>query len=154
MGGPASPRVFQTTPPQPALKARTTLYSLSVGGAEASQNGLGDLMPTKLVRRSAMTVLPFSRSLFRAAQEAVDGVGGDLPVLDALHGQIGAAGDAVAAGPHVAERGFHVVVHGDLAIRDIEGFPRLAVDRVFHELLPDRLEHLVAQDREHLAGAD
>src|SRR5262245_7117811 len=56
MGGPASPSVFHTTPPQPALKARTTLYSLSVGGAEASQNGFGDLMPTKLVRRSAMSV--------------------------------------------------------------------------------------------------
>src|SRR5258708_2573790 len=52
MGG-SSPSVFHTTPPQPALKARTTLYSLSVGGAEASQNGFGDLMPTKLVRRSA-----------------------------------------------------------------------------------------------------
>src|SRR5215470_2907796 len=53
MGG-SSPSVFHTTPPQPALKARTTLYSLSVGGAEASQNGFGDLMPTKLVLRSAM----------------------------------------------------------------------------------------------------
>src|SRR5215469_18625206 len=53
MGG-SSPSVFHTTPPQPALKARTTLYSLSVGGAEASQNGLGDLMPTNSVRRSAM----------------------------------------------------------------------------------------------------
>src|SRR4029450_10590285 len=49
----SSPNVFHTTPPQPALKARTTLYSLSVGGAEASQNGLGDLMPAKVVRRSA-----------------------------------------------------------------------------------------------------
>src|SRR6478672_10221173 len=54
MGGPSSPSVFHTTPPQPALKARTTLYSLSVGGAEASQNGLGDLMPMKFERRSAM----------------------------------------------------------------------------------------------------
>src|SRR6185369_3183778 len=53
MGG-SSPRVFHTTPPQPALKARTTLYSLSVGGAEASQNGFGDLMPTKSVLRSAI----------------------------------------------------------------------------------------------------
>ena len=41
--GPSCPRVFQTTPPQPASKARRTLYSLSVGGAEANQNGLGDL---------------------------------------------------------------------------------------------------------------
>jgi len=28
-----------------------------VGGAEASQNGLGDLMPTKLLRMSAMGLL-------------------------------------------------------------------------------------------------
>jgi hypothetical protein len=33
------------------------LYSLSVGGAEASQKGLGDLMPTKFERRSAMVFL-------------------------------------------------------------------------------------------------
>ena len=50
----SKPRVFQTTPPQPASKARRTLYSLSVGGAEASQNGLGDLMPMKSLRMSAM----------------------------------------------------------------------------------------------------
>src|SRR5688572_14845109 len=109
-------------------------------------------MPTKLVRRSAMSVLP--SSLFRAAQVAVDGVGGDLAVLDALHGEIGAAGDAIAAGPDVGERGLHLLVHRDLAVGEVQRFLRLAVDRVFHELLPDRLEHLVAQDREGLAGAD
>src|SRR6476660_913398 len=60
MGGPSSPSVFHTTPPQPALKARTTLYSLSVGGAEASQNGLGDLMPANSLRRSAIRILLLS----------------------------------------------------------------------------------------------
>ncbi len=65
--GGSSPSVFHTTPPQPALKARTTLYSLSVGGAEASQNGFGDLMPTKSVRRSAM-----SASCSACAERAVD----------------------------------------------------------------------------------
>ena len=52
----SSPSVFQTTPPQPASKARRTLYSLSVGGAEASQNGFGERMPTKSQRRSAIGV--------------------------------------------------------------------------------------------------
>src|SRR6056297_2460251 len=52
----SKPRVFQTTPPQPASNARRTLYSLSVGGADASQNGFGDLMPTKSDLRSAMSV--------------------------------------------------------------------------------------------------
>ena len=53
-GGPSAPSVFQTTPPQPASKARRTLYSLSVGGAEASQKGFGDLTPAMSQRRSAM----------------------------------------------------------------------------------------------------
>jgi hypothetical protein len=41
------PNVFQTTPPQPASNARNTFIFLSVGGALASQKGLGDLMPRK-----------------------------------------------------------------------------------------------------------
>ncbi len=58
------PRPASSTrpPPQPALKARTTLYSLSVGGAEASQNGFGERMPTKVVRRSAWGVTPWGVS--------------------------------------------------------------------------------------------
>src|SRR6202522_480670 len=60
MGG-SSPRVFHTTPPHPALKARMTLYALSVGGAEASQNGFGDRMPAKVVRRCAMAYAPARR---------------------------------------------------------------------------------------------
>jgi len=48
------PKVFQTTPPQPASKARTTFVFLSVGGALASQKGFGDLMPRKLDDISAM----------------------------------------------------------------------------------------------------
>ena len=46
--------VVDTTPPQPASKARNTLYFLSVGGALANQNGLGDLMPRKAADMSAM----------------------------------------------------------------------------------------------------
>ncbi len=52
----SSPSVFHTTPPQPASNARRTLYSLSVGGAEASQNGLGERIPTKSLRRSAIAL--------------------------------------------------------------------------------------------------
>src|SRR3546814_17622712 len=72
MGG-SSPRVFHTTPPQPALKARTTLYSLSVGGAEASQKGLGAFTPAISQRRSAMTVLPHPhwRNTLSAARPAL-----------------------------------------------------------------------------------
>src|SRR5665213_3107600 len=74
MGGPSSPKVFHTTPPRPALKARTTLYSLSVGGAEASQNGFGDLIPANSERRSAMgspldsSVIPAKAGIQRRAE--------------------------------------------------------------------------------------
>src|SRR5439155_2224107 len=43
-----SPSVFQTAPPQPASKARSTIDPIFVGGALASQNGFGDLIPAKL----------------------------------------------------------------------------------------------------------
>src|SRR5581483_11214999 len=49
------PSVFQTAPPQPSSKARMTCSPELVGGAEASQKGLGDLMPAQLVERSAIS---------------------------------------------------------------------------------------------------
>jgi hypothetical protein len=49
-----SPMVFHTAPPQPASKARMTCSPVFVGGAEASQNGLGVWIPMKRVERSAM----------------------------------------------------------------------------------------------------
>src|SRR5437868_15178535 len=49
-----SPKVFQTAPPQPASNARSTIEPIFVGGALASQKGLGDLMPAKLMLRSAI----------------------------------------------------------------------------------------------------
>src|SRR6266436_1239844 len=51
-----SPSVFQTAPPQPRSNARWIWPPLLVGGALASQNGLGDLMPAQLMLRSAMIV--------------------------------------------------------------------------------------------------
>jgi hypothetical protein len=49
-----SPSVFQTAPPQPASNARSTIEPIFVGGAEASQKGLGDFIPAKLTLRSAI----------------------------------------------------------------------------------------------------
>src|SRR6202167_5600319 len=40
-----SPMVFHTAPPQPASNARMICSPQLVGGADASQNGLGDRMP-------------------------------------------------------------------------------------------------------------
>src|ERR1022692_3315116 len=53
-----SPMVFHTAPPQPASKARMTCSPVLVGGPEASQKGLGQRMPAKLVARSAMVHHP------------------------------------------------------------------------------------------------
>src|SRR5678816_1490052 len=50
------PSVFHTIPPQPASRARFTLYFLSVGGAEANQYGLGDLIPRKFELMSAIVI--------------------------------------------------------------------------------------------------
>src|SRR5882757_9012318 len=41
--------VFHTAPPQPASKARMICSPQLVGGADASQNGLGHWMPQKVV---------------------------------------------------------------------------------------------------------
>ena len=46
-----SPTVFQTAPPQPASKARATISPVLVGGALASQNGLGLRMPAMSTAR-------------------------------------------------------------------------------------------------------
>src|SRR6266508_4850442 len=48
------PIVFVTTPPQPASKARMMLLSDSVGGADESRNGLGNLMPVNVTDRSML----------------------------------------------------------------------------------------------------
>ena len=49
--------VFQTTPPQPASKARWAWYAVLAGGPLATQNGFGDLIPARLMDRSAMDLM-------------------------------------------------------------------------------------------------
>src|SRR5271154_431495 len=56
-----SPSVFHTAPPQPASKARITCSPVFAGGAEASQKGLGLLMPAMSMLRSAI----FGREIHR-----------------------------------------------------------------------------------------
>ena len=51
-----SPSVFHTAPPQPRSNARITWSPVFAGGALASQNGLGLLMPAKSMERSAMSL--------------------------------------------------------------------------------------------------
>jgi hypothetical protein len=52
-----TPSVFQTAPPQPVSNAFIIWYPELVGGAEASQNGLGDFIPAKFVKRLAIAIL-------------------------------------------------------------------------------------------------
>src|SRR6188474_2942985 len=47
-----SPMVLVTTPPQPASKARMMLLSDSVGGADESRNGFGNLIPVNVTEMS------------------------------------------------------------------------------------------------------
>lgn len=59
--------VFHTAPPQPASNALCTCAPELAGGAEASQKGLGERMPAKLMLRSGMG-LGFNSSVARAIQ--------------------------------------------------------------------------------------
>src|ERR1700756_3080774 len=54
-----APIVFQTAPPQPASNARCTCMPEFEGGADASQNGLGERIPAKFILRSAIPHQPF-----------------------------------------------------------------------------------------------
>src|ERR1700733_4548931 len=82
-----SPMVFQTAPPQPASNARMTCSPQLVGGAEASQNGLGDRMPpANVVERSDRSHLEGSG----------DSQSGPLSIRHGIH-HLAAAIDAVAA---------------------------------------------------------
>src|SRR5450432_3627623 len=82
-----SPMVFHTAPPQPASKARMICSPQLVGGPEASQKGLGQRMPAKLVVRSAM----LHRPEFHHPEGGAFAVGHGIDHL-------AAAVDAIAAG--------------------------------------------------------
>src|SRR5688572_4136929 len=143
MGG-SSPSVFHTAPPQPASKARLTLYALSVGGADASQNGFGDWMPRNVVVRSAM-----SRT---SLEKFVDGERREFAVLYGGHGQVLAAVHTVAAGPHAGYRSFSFVVAHNASVFQFEQLR--GVGKVIPEdFLSDRLENDIGIERPGLPGS-
>src|SRR5579862_6615904 len=80
-----SPMVFQTAPPQPASKARMICSPQFVGGPEASQNGLGLLMP------------PANLTLRSATQSLHDAESRPLAIGDRVH-DFAATADTIAAG--------------------------------------------------------
>src|SRR4051812_13017399 len=73
--------VFQMAPPQPASKARMICSPQLVGGPEASQKGLGQRMPAKLVVRSAMGLSPAETSVCTTGLPACRLVGKHLSEL-------------------------------------------------------------------------
>src|ERR1019366_6213260 len=79
-----SPMVFQTAPPQPASKARMTCAPVLVGGPEASQKGLGQRMPAKLVARSAMAYHPMIHHPEGGAKAIGHGVHHFAAAVDAI----------------------------------------------------------------------
>src|SRR5215470_15503658 len=89
-----SPRVFQTAPPQPASKARMTCSPQLVGGAEASQKGLGEwILPAKRTERSGAMFF----SGMRCLQYSGDSQGRPFAVGYGVD-DFAAAVDAVATG--------------------------------------------------------
>src|SRR5271170_5946298 len=90
--------VFQTAPPQPASKARLTCSPQLVGGAEASQNGFGDLIPAVLAARLGVPFKVSSGMSGLVAQKSLrDADRGPLAVGNGIH-DLAAAIDAVASG--------------------------------------------------------
>src|SRR5215471_7864668 len=69
-----SPIVFQTTPPQPASKARITCSPQLVGGADASQKGFTHRMPAKVVSSVGILSLQPCRDADTRALAVGDGV--------------------------------------------------------------------------------
>src|SRR5689334_11574797 len=110
------------------------LYALSVGGADASQNGFGERIPATLQRRSAMGGL---RST--GFQCAIDGKRGQLAVLHRHHGEVLPAAYAIATCPDAGDRGPALTVHGDARAGQLEQIAA-AVQTVGQQDLTDRLE--------------
>src|SRR5215472_18379025 len=92
-----SPIVFQTAPPHPASNARITCSPQLVGGPEASQKGLGHLIPAKSVVRSAMMGSDDSQCGPFAIRDGVDNFAASVDAVAAgvVFGVAGAAGGPI-----------------------------------------------------------
>ena len=76
-------------------------------------------------------------------QKTVDRERGELAVLHGGHGEILAAGDAVAAGPDAGQRRPALFVDDDPVLSSVRRFLRGVAETVPQHLLPDGLEHHV-----------
>src|ERR1700722_5605807 len=99
--------VFHTAPPHPASKARMICSPQLVGGADASQNGLGDRMPPANVTERSGCGLSGKGAL----EGFHDRQSGALSIRHRIH-HLAAAIDAVATGkifwtPAALQKPFH-----------------------------------------------
>src|ERR1700753_3831648 len=91
-----SPMVFHTAPPHPASKARMICSPQLVGGAEASQKGLIQGMPQKVVARVGLVMFGPPR--------CADPDGRALPIRNRVD-HLAASVGAVTAGKEFRIRG-------------------------------------------------
>src|SRR5487761_2101100 len=117
--------VFHTAPPQPASKARMICSPQLVGGAEASQKGLGELMPPA----NPWTRMSGTGNL----REVEHGECGALAVGHGIH-NFASAVDAVAASEVAGMAGL-----SGGAIGDDAAVPHFDVSELLHELCERRL---------------
>src|SRR5690606_4743416 len=128
------PSVFQTAPPPPASKARMIWPPELAGGAEASQNGLGETMPAVLLVRSGMVA---------SRQVRMNGVGRALSLRDGVDDFLAAVG-AIAPGKPSLAAGTAVLVDDDAAV--VDGDPLDAGDEIAELALADREKHPIGGD--------
>src|SRR5689334_16021627 len=98
--------VFQTAPPQPASNARITWSPVLVGGADASQNGLGLSMPASFTFRSAMRA-SHAQALAERALEICGDAGSRPLALGHRVDHLLPARHAIAAGEIARVRRLH-----------------------------------------------
>src|SRR5271166_1465704 len=112
--------VFHTAPPQPASKARMICSPQLVGGAEASQNGLGELIPPANPR--------MLRSGISGLRGHQDREGGAFAIGHRIH-NLASAVDAVAACKVTRIAGL-----AGSAVSDDALFPHLDVAQLLQKL--------------------
>src|ERR1017187_1392337 len=136
-----SPMVFHTAPPHPLSKARMICSPQLVGGPEASQKGLGERMPAKLVVRSAIG---------SSFELACHGQGRAFAVSHGVY-DFSSAVDAIAAGiiTRVGSAAGGTIDRDGAAVQlDAAGF----VEDGDEARLPERGNHHVKGDFEIGAG--
>src|SRR5260221_6365199 len=129
-----APIVFPPAPPHPASNARCTCMPEFAGGADASQNGFGERIPAKLIRRSPIPHHPY-----------VNGPSRQLSILNRHHRGCGSpSADTVATRINAGQTRLKTIIHLDVALYCFQ----VQTSRQRSLFLPNRLHHLVGGNHE------